>query len=85
MDALAGRPGKRFLATIRRVASVLAAAIGWETGKDYVVRPWTEEENADFARFCASLDANPIKPGFDPDAVEILTHDRWFDVELPRA
>ncbi len=28
MDALAGRPGKRFLATIRRVASVLAEMTG---------------------------------------------------------
>ena len=76
---------RRILEAIRAVASVLDDVIGRETEKDYVLRPWTEEENADFARFCASLDANPIKPGFDPDAVEILTIDPWFDVELPRA
>ncbi len=85
MDALAGRPGKRFLATIRRVASALAEMTGRQTERDYVVRPWTEEENADFARFCASLDENPSDPGFDPDSVQILTHDPWYDVELPRA
>ncbi len=73
---------RRILEGIRRI---LAAAIGRETEKDYVVRPWTEQETASFARLCASLDANPIKPGFDPDAVEILSHDPWFDVELPRA
>ncbi len=75
----------RIREAIRRVASVPAAVIGSRTGKDYVVRPWTEEENADFARFCASLDENPIDPGFDPDSVEILSHDPWHDVELPRA
>ena len=74
----------RIREAIRAVASVLAEMTGSRTEKDYVVRPWTEEENADFARFCASLDENPIDPGFDPDAVEILTHDPWYDVELPR-
>ena len=73
---------RRILEGIRRI---LAAVIGSRTKKDYVVRRWTEIENADFERFCASLDANPIKPGFDPDAVEILTIDPWYDMELPRA
>ncbi len=82
---MAGRPGKRFVATVRRVARRLVAVIGWEIERDYVERPWTEEENADFDRFRVSLDANPIKPGFDPDSVEILSHDPWYDVELPRA
>ena len=76
---------RRILEIVRRAASVLAAVIGSRSGKDYVVRPWTEKENASFALFCASLDENPIKPGFDPDAVEILTHDPWYDVELPHA
>ena len=76
---------RRIREAIRRLASVLADVIGSRTGKDYVVRPWTEEENADFARFCASLDENPIDPGFDPDSVEILSHDPWYDMELPRA
>ncbi len=76
---------RRILEIVRRAASVLAAVIGSRSGKDYVVRPWTEIENASFARPCASLDANSIKPGFDPDAVEILTHDPWYDVELPHA
>ena len=69
----------------RAAASVLAEMTGRETGKDYVVRPWTDEENAEFAEFCAALDAVPIEPGFDPDSVEILSHDPWYDVELPRA
>ncbi len=73
---------RRILEGIRRI---LAAAIGSKTGKDYVARPWTEEENAEFAEFCAAIDAAPIDPGFDPDAVEILTIDPWFDMELPRA
>ncbi len=73
---------RRILEGIRRI---LAEMTGSRTEKDYVVRPWTEEENADFARFCASLDENPIDPGFDPDSVEILSHDPWYDVELPRA
>ena len=73
---------RRILEGIRRI---LADVIGSRTEKNYVVRPWTKEENDDFSRFCASLDANPNKPGFDPDAVEILSHDPWFDVELPRA
>ena len=74
---------RRIREAIRRVASVLAAVIGSGTGKDYVVRPWTEEENADFERYCSLI--APITPGFDPDSVEILTHDPWYDVELPRA
>ncbi len=73
---------RRILEGIRRI---LADVIGSRTEKNYVVRPWTEAENADFSEFCASLDANPIKPGFDPDAVEILTIDPWCEVELPRA
>ncbi len=73
---------RRILEGIRRI---LAAVIGSRTKKDYVVRPWTDEEDAEFKRFSDSIDANPIDPGFDPDSVEILTHDPWFDVELPRA
>ena len=76
---------RRILEAIHRAASVLAAVIGSRTKKDYVVRPWTDEENAEFAEFCAAIDAAPIDPGSDPDAVEILSHDPWFDVELPRA
>ncbi len=76
---------RRIREAIRAVASVLAEMTGSRTEKDYVVRPWTEDENADFARFCASLDENPIDPGFDPDAVEIMSHDPWYDMELPRA
>ena len=76
---------RRIREAVRRVASVLAVVIGSRTKKDYVVRRWTDEENAEFAEFCAALAANPIDPGFDPDAVEILTIDPWFDMELPRA
>ena len=73
---------RRILEGIRRI---LADVIGSRTEKNYVVRPWTKEESDDFSRFCAALAANPIDPGFDPDAVEILTIDPWFDMELPRA
>jgi len=73
---------RRILEGIRRI---LAAAIGRETEKNYVVRPWTDEEDAEFKHFSDSIDANPIEPGFDPDSVEILTIDPWHDVELPRA
>jgi len=73
---------RRILEGIRRI---LADVIGSRTEKNYVVRPWTDEEDAEFKRFSDSIDANPIEPGFDPDAVEILTIDPWYDMELPRA
>ena len=36
-----------FLEAARRVASGLAGVIGRETEEDYVLRPWTAEEDAD--------------------------------------
>ena len=89
MDGLAGKPGKRFVATVRHLARGLAAVIGWEIGKDYVVRPWTEEENADFERFCASIGETPSDPvharAMEDGPVDFFNNDPWFDMELPRA
>ncbi len=76
---------RRILEIVRHLASVLADVIGREAEKDYVVRPWTEQENAEFSKFCVEIDASPIEPGFDPDSVEILSHDPWYDMDLPRA
>ena len=59
------------------------------TDKDYVVRPWTEEENADFERFCASIDVTPSDPAhvqaMEDGPVDFFNNDPWFDMELPRA
>jgi hypothetical protein len=70
---------KQFFATIRRLASGLVALIGCETEKDYVLRPWTEEENADFERFCSSIGEIPSDP------VTFFSNDPWYDQILPRA
>ncbi len=51
-----------FLEAARRVASGLAGVIGRETEEDYVLRPWTAEEDADFERFCASIGETPSDP-----------------------
>ena len=80
---------RRIREAIRRVAKGLAAAIGSRTGKDYVLRPWTEEESADFDRFCASIDVTPSNPAhaqaMEDGPVEFFNNDPWFDQELPRA
>jgi len=67
---------RRILEAIRRI---LADVIGWESGKDYVLRPWTEEENADFEKFCASIGETPSDP------VTFFSNDPWYDQILPRA
>ena len=80
---------RRIREAIRRVASVLATAIGLETEKDYVVRPWTENENADFENFCASIGETPSDPdhaqAMEDGPVDFFNNDPWFDQELPRA
>ena len=81
---------RRILEAIRRVAKGLVALIGCETEKDYVLRPWTEEENADFERFCASIGVMPSDPEW-AEAMEcgewgeFFSNDPWYDMDLPRA
>ncbi len=59
------------------------------TDKDYVVRPWTEEEDADFERFCQSIGETPSDPVharlMEDGEVDFFNVDPWWDVELPRA
>ncbi len=80
---------RRIREAIRRVASGLAAMIGWETKKDYVVRPWTDAENAEFAEFCSSIGDTPSDPlhakAMEDGPIDFFNNDPWFDMELPRA
>ena len=77
------------LRRIRRVASVLAAAIGWEREKDYVLRPWTEEENADFAEFVARIGVVPSDPewaaAMEDGEIDFFNNDPFVGVKLYRA
>ena len=63
--------------------------IGRETERDYVVRPWTEEENADFEKFCASIGEMPSDPewaaAMEDGELDFFSNDPWYDMELPRA
>lgn len=80
---------RRIREAIRCVVTVLAEMTGWDTGKDYVLRPWTEDENAAFAKFCASIDESPSDPdhaqAMEDGPVDFFNNDPWFDQELPRA
>ena len=77
---------RRILEAIRRI---LADVIGWESGKDYVLRPWTEEENADFERFCASIGEIPSDPAhaqaMEDGEVDFFNNDVFVGVKLYRA
>ena len=57
--------------------------------KNYVERPWTEEEEEDFQRFCQSIGEIPEDPVharlMEDGAVDFFTLDEWWDVELPSA
>ena len=57
--------------------------------KNYVVRPWTEEEEDDFQRFCESIGETPSDPAhaeaMEDGPVDFFNNDPWYDVELPRA
>jgi hypothetical protein len=57
--------------------------------RDYVERPWTAEEDADFERFCASLGEIPkdrVHARLMEDGeVDFFNLDERPDVELPRA
>jgi hypothetical protein len=80
---------KRFFAMVRNVTSGLAAAIGWEREKDYVLRPWTEEENADFEKFCASIGEIPSDPewaaAMEDGELDFFNNDPFVGVKLYRA
>ena len=80
---------KVFLATIRRLARSLAALIGCKAGKDYVLRPWTEEENADFEKFCVSIGEIPTDPewaaAMEDGEVDFFNNAVFVGVKLHRA
>lgn len=80
---------KLFLTTVRRLARGLAAMTGWVPEKDYVVRPWTDAENAEFAEFCSSIGEIPSDPlwakALEDGPLDFFNNDPWFDMELPRA
>jgi hypothetical protein len=63
---------KLFFETIRSAASGLATVIEWQKKKDYVLRPWTEEENADFEKFCDSIGKMPEDPEHAASSYPVL-------------
>ena len=55
-------------------------------GKNYVERPWTEEEEADFAEFCANIGKIPDDPEWaaamqDGD-LDFFNNDIWVGLDL---
>jgi hypothetical protein len=72
--------------SLRRLAREL---IGRETERDYVLRPWTEEENADFEKFCASIGEMPSDPewaaAMEDGEVDFFNNDPFHGVKLYRA
>ncbi len=57
--------------------------------KNYVLRPWTEEEEEDYQRFCDSIEKMPEDPVharlMEDGEVDFFDWDEWPDEELPRA
>jgi hypothetical protein len=80
---------KRFLATIRSATSGLATVIEWQKKKDYVVRPWTAEEDADFLAFCETIDVPPTDPelalAMQDGECDFFNNDPFVGVKLYRA
>jgi len=80
---------RRIREAIRRFGSVLADMIGRETERDYVLRPWTEEENSDFEKFCASIGETPSDPewaaAMDDGEIDFFNNDPFQGVKLYRA
>ncbi len=72
--------------SLRRLAREL---IGRETERDYVLRPWTEEENSDFEKFCASIGETPSDPewaaAMDDGEIDFFNNDPFQGVKLYRA
>ncbi len=77
---------RRILEAITRI---LADVIGRETVRDYVIRPWTEEENADFEKFCASIGEIPSDPewaaAMENGELDFFSNDPFQGVKLYRA
>ncbi len=77
---------RRILEAIRRI---LADVIGWESGKDYVLRPWSPEEEEDFQRFCESIGQMPDDPehaeAMQDGEVDFFNNDPFYNVKLYRA
>ena len=80
---------KLFLETFRSLARGLVTLIGCETEKDYVLRPWTEEEDEDFAKFCALIDVTPSDPewaeAMEDGEIDFFNNDPFVGVKLYRA
>ena len=57
--------------------------------RNYVLRPWTAEEDADFKRFCESIGETPSDPVharlMEDGEVDFFNVDAFYDIELPRA
>jgi hypothetical protein len=72
--------------SLRRLAREL---IGREAEKDYVERPWTAEEDADFAEFVASIGVMPSDPewaaAMENGEVDFFNNDPFYNVKLYRA
>jgi hypothetical protein len=62
---------------------------GCETKRDYVERPWTEEENADFEEFCASIGEIPEDPewaaAMEDGEIDFFNNDPFVGMKLYRA
>jgi hypothetical protein len=76
---------RRILEAITRI---LATVIGRETEKNYVVRPWTDEENADFLEFCDRIDEIPSDPelalAMEDGEVDFFNNDPFYNVKCYR-
>ena len=72
--------------SLRRLAREL---IGREAEKDFVVRPWTPEEDADFEKFCASIGETPSDPAWaeamEDGELDFFSNDPFHGVKLYRA
>ena len=57
--------------------------------KNYVVRPWTVEEEKDFQQFVKDIGKIPEDPVharlMEDGPIDFFTVDPWYDMELPRA
>jgi hypothetical protein len=92
------------LATSDKLPSVELPALGcrWDYGFDYilpitkamkerswVLRPWTEEEEADYERFCASIGEIPEDPehaaAMEDGEIDFFNNDPFVGVKLYRA
>ena len=60
--------------------------MGRGTRRDYVERPWTEEENADFEKFCESIGVMPSDPewaaAMQDGEVDFFNNDPFQGVKL---